>query len=76
MKIFYALFIGAILGGIAVDMLTREQIKELQDENQAQAREIAQYNRTIDGMKDSGMSDKMINNYIETGCIPFMEYVK
>lgn len=69
-------FLGFMIGVAATLAYVANSVALLQDENQAQARQLDKYERTVDGLYSIGFTPARVNEYIEKGCVPYVEWVK
>lgn len=71
----WAFFTAVVIYTISIFMLS-DKIGELQSSNKKLKAEVKEYTHTVDGMRLNGISEDKIADYIEYGCIPYLEWVR
>lgn len=64
--------VGILIGSAATWLFTDDKTDDLA----LCKAENARYTNTVDGLKINGWTDERIDQYIETGCVPYLEWVK
>lgn len=68
--------ISALSGAIYMDWVYSQEIGQLTRDKTYYQKENARYTNTVEGLVAHGWTEERIAQYIEKGCVPYLEYVR